>query len=418
LLSRWGDKADQTFLWKVALTLTTVIFVHGTGVREKSYVDSFRLVQDKAAQHWPGVNVLPCFWGEALGVPLDAAAATVPDYDVMRGGELQVDEWRDERWVLLEADPLYELRLLTIAHVRDDDLELPGSQVTAKDRLGAYLKWADGLADLAGEVARQGVPTGVFTGAVQTVFGSITVQDAIELLAGGDSEDELREALARSVTAATLVAADDGTAGSFPLDAAGRDAIAAVVLDGLNGADLGIGRTLLKVSADLVLRMGVSQAIERRRGMIMDRVTPFGGDVLRYLAHGEPVRRFIAETARAVAGPVVLLAHSLGGMASLDLVRLGMAQVDLLATVGSQGSYLCSLGALPSALNGAVGDVAMPPWVNVYDPRDLLSYLAEPVFGDVVEDVEIRSGSPFPRAHSAYFALDAFYTTLRDRLPR
>ena len=77
--------------------------------------------------------------------------------------------------MLLEADPLYELRLLTIAHAGGDDLELPGSPVTSEDRLRAYLKWADGLADLAGEVERQGVPADLFSAAVQTVFGSTSV---------------------------------------------------------------------------------------------------------------------------------------------------------------------------------------------------------------------------------------------------
>ncbi|MFD5092774.1 hypothetical protein ACFWMR_19390 [Amycolatopsis thailandensis] len=400
--------------------MTTVIFVHGTGVREKGYADSFRLMRGKAVQHWPGVTVLPCFWGDVLGVPLDAAAATVPEYDMSRGGDLTADEWRDDRWVLLEADPLYELRLLTVAHAGNGEVELPGSQVSAEDRLSAYLKWSDGLASLGGLLEQYGVDAEVFTGAVQAVFGSVAARDAIGLAAGSDSEDELREALARAVTAATLVAADGGAAGSFPVDAIGRDTIVATVLDGLHGADLGIGigQTLLKVSASLVLRMGLSQAVERRRGMIMDRVTPFGGDVLRYLAHGDPLRRFIAETVRSVTGPVVVVAHSLGGIASLDVFRLGLAQADLLVTVGSQGSYLCSLGALPSAPSGIVGDVAMPPWVNVFDSRDLLSYLAVPVFGEVVEDVEVRSGAPFPRAHSAYFALDGFYTTLWDRLPR
>ncbi|MFC8529228.1 hypothetical protein [Nocardia sp. NPDC057227] len=398
--------------------MTTVIFVHGTGVREKSYAGSFRLVREKAAQYWPEVTVLPCFWGEKLGVSLDAAAATVPDYDLTRANELPADEWRDERWVLLEADPVYELRLLAVANAGQVRFELPGSEITAQDRLNTYLRWSDGLADLADLVEQHGIPVDLFMGAVREVFGSAPARDAIELLAGGETEGELREALSRAVTAAAMICADAGVAGSFPIDAIGRDAIARAVLDGLNGADLGIGQTLLRVSADLALRLGVSQAIERHRGMITDRVMPFGGDVLRYLAHGEPLRRFIADTVRSVPRPVVLMAHSLGGIACLDLVRLGMARVDLLVTVGSQGSYLCSLGALPSAPSGNVGDPTMPPWVNVYDPRDLLSYLAVPIFGEAVEDLEIRSGAPFPRAHSAYFASDLFYTTLRDRLPR
>jgi hypothetical protein len=71
--------------------------------------DLFRLFRSKAAEHWGDVAVLPCHWGDRLGVPIDAAAATVPEYDLSGGGDLPVDDWRDERWVRLEleADPLY-----------------------------------------------------------------------------------------------------------------------------------------------------------------------------------------------------------------------------------------------------------------------------------------------------------------------
>ncbi|MGK5682409.1 hypothetical protein [Actinoplanes sp. URMC 104] len=392
--------------------------MHGTGVREKRYADLFRLVRRKAAKHWPGVTVLPCFWGDVLGVPLDAAAATVPDYDIARGGALPVDEWRDERWILLEADPLYELRLLTAAYEDTGDNGLPGAGLTARDRLDTYLGWAAAL-DRRPRVVEMltglDLTPPVLTAAVRTVFDAPVAREAIELIASSDGEGELREALARAVVAALLVAADAGLPGSFPADAIGRDMLTSAVIDGLDGGDLGAGQTLLRISAELVLRMGVAKAVERRRGLIMDRATPFGGDVLRYLAHGEPVRRYIAKTVQSVTGPVVLVSHSLGGIASLDLLRFGLAEVDLLVTVGSQGSYLGSLGALPSESADAA---PLPAWVNVYDPRDLLAYLAAPVFGAAVEDLPVRSGAPFPRAHSAYFSLDEFYTELWDRFPR
>jgi hypothetical protein len=111
--------------------MTSVIFVHGTGVREQRYAELFRLFQRKAAEHWGDVTVRPCFWGDRLGVPIDAAARTVPEYDLAGGGNLPADEWRDERWVLLEADPLYELRLLEAAYAGPG----PDDRADGHDRL-------------------------------------------------------------------------------------------------------------------------------------------------------------------------------------------------------------------------------------------------------------------------------------------
>jgi hypothetical protein len=50
--------------------------------------------------------------------------------------------------------------------------------------------------------------------------------------------------------------------------------------------------------------------------------------------------------------------------------------------------------------------------MNVFDRRDLLAFLAEPVFGERVRDVEVDSRTPFPRSHSAYFANPAMYAVV------
>jgi hypothetical protein len=276
----------------------------------------------------------------------------------------------------------------------------------------------DACAGLVEVLDEARVPRDAFAKGVQAVFDSEAARDAIEFTNEIDGDGELRDALARAVVAATLVAADDDEPGTFALGAVDRDRITAAVLDELHGGDLGFGKRLLQVSSELVLRMGVTAAIERRRGMIMDRVTPFAGDILRYLVHGDAVRRFIADTVRSVSVPVVLLGHSLGGVACLDVLNLGLASADLLITAGSQCGYLHSLGALPSAPDGVLTEGRLPAWINVYDPKDLLSYLAEPVFGSSVIDLPIFSGEPFPRAHSAYFSLNDFYALLREKLPR
>jgi hypothetical protein len=52
-------------------------------------------------------------------------------------------------------------------------------------------------------------------------------------------------------------------------------------------------------------------------------------------------------------------------------------------------------------------------WLNLWDPDDILSFLAAPVFGGV-RDVEIDTGAPFPFSHSEYWTCPKVYETLAD----
>ena len=50
------------------------------------------------------------------------------------------------------------------------------------------------------------------------------------------------------------------------------------------------------------------------------------------------------------------------------------------------------------------------PWLNVYDSRDFLSFVAEPLFRRSdglasVVDLRVHSGQDFPASHSAYWEL-------------
>ena len=50
------------------------------------------------------------------------------------------------------------------------------------------------------------------------------------------------------------------------------------------------------------------------------------------------------------------------------------------------------------------------PWLNIYDSRDFLSFLAEPLFRRSdglasVVDLRVRSGKDFPKSHGAYWEL-------------
>jgi pimeloyl-ACP methyl ester carboxylesterase len=137
-----------------------------------------------------------------------------------------------------------------------------------------------------------------------------------------------------------------------------------------------------------------------------------------YLARGEPIRDFIADAVTAIDGRVVLVAHSLGGIASVELLATRtLPAVELLVTVGSQAPFLYELNALPTLAFGAELPATVPRWVNIFDRRDLLAFAGAGVFPGRVEDREVDNGTPFPRSHSAYFANSRFYAALDEVLP-
>lgn len=149
---------------------------------------------------------------------------------------------------------------------------------------------------------------------------------------------------------------------------------------------------------------------------------PETGDILRYQARGALLRARIAEAvalARAADdGPVVLLAHSLGGIASFDLLAMEPAHgVDLLVTVGSQAPFLYEIDALTGLRRGEELPGTFPRWINVYDRRDLLGFVGGKLFPGRVDDVRVHLRQPFPRAHTAYFAHRGLYERLNAELP-
>ncbi|MDQ4032254.1 MAG: hypothetical protein M3332_08290, partial [Actinomycetota bacterium] len=318
-----------------------------------------------------------------------------------------------ELWALLERDPLFELRLL--ATVMPDPTELP--------------LWSEPpgrlLADQAGALAKNGILARLldetssqeaFEAAVITVLDSEAGKALLvhEAVLGG----EARRALARALVATVLVSRDAELAMPLPLDGAHRDNLVTQIVAQLGGSDRGLGAAVGRVGLELALRLGATRPIERRRAAITEAVSPLAGDIMFYLTRGQGIRDFIAREVAVAEGPVVCLAHSLGGIAAVDLlVSRHLPSVQLLITVGSQAPYLYELNALPTLEFGQELPASVPPWVNIYDRRDLLSYAGEGVFPGRVKDRVIDNRVPFPRSHSAYFGNDDFYAILNEVLP-
>jgi hypothetical protein len=143
------------------------------------------------------------------------------------------------------------------------------------------------------------------------------------------------------------------------------------------------------------------------------------GDVMLYQSRGGPIRECIRACVADATRPVVLLGHSLGGIACVDLLAAaasdGAPRVDLLVTAGSQAPFLYEIGALASLGPDDPLPDHFPTWLNVYDPRDILSYVAGPVFrppgsnAQLVSDVAVDNRQPFPMSHSAYWCNSEFW---------
>ena len=166
-----------------------------------------------------------------------------------------------------------------------------------------------------------------------------------------------------------------------------------------------------------VMRLVTNYFEGRREAMFEVLGAQLLADVLGYQQHRasiqEVLRRELTAAARAARGrPVLPVGLSLGGIALVDLIASWPeAPVEACVTVGSQAPLLYTFDAIPSMPYDEADPPRLPvPWLNVYDSRDFLSFVAEPLFRRSdglasVVDLRVHSGRDFPRSHSSYWEL-------------
>ena len=168
---------------------------------------------------------------------------------------------------------------------------------------------------------------------------------------------------------------------------------------------------------DAVMKLATNY-FEDRREALFDVLGPqLMADVIGYQAHRDSIQRVLTSelkaAARAARGrPVLPVALSLGGIALVDLLAAWPeAPVEACVTVGSQAPLLYTFDAISSMPYDEANPPYLPvPWLNIYDSRDFLSFLAEPLFRRTdglasVVDLRVQSGKDFPKSHSAYWEL-------------
>ncbi|MFE5208997.1 alpha/beta fold hydrolase [Streptomyces sp. NPDC056600] len=391
--------------------MTEVLFVHGTGVREPRFTELFTRFTDTLRDHAPSVRTTPYHWGAELGSRLAAGGLSLPpDGGDSRGGTVSAaDDDGTADWSLLYADPHAELAL---AAAGGGGGELPPGAPLPSERPRRLLA---GLPARLDAVARDlGVPVGPLRDALDELTrGRLPARAA----AAAPDDAELALLLARCLVASAVAAALAEDSPVLP-DGAARDTAVAALVTAMAAKPPGSDRgPLARLAARPVVRLASWQAVRRRRALT-GAAHPAAADVMLFLARGEPLRRRLRELVAGLEPPVVVVGHSLGGIIALDtLIRTPLPQVELLVTVGSQGPFLYESGALPALAHPDPLPAHMPRWLNVYDRRDLLSYLAAPLFPGRATDVEVDNRQPFPASHSAYWSNPAVYRALAERLP-
>lgn len=397
----------------------TVLFVHGTGVRPDDYRRSFTQVKAGVAAAWPKARVEPCSWGEKLGVTLAHGGRSIPDFS----GQPALSDTESAAkvlWELLSADPAYEWRELTGAAPQAGFID-GAAQAAAQ----AFPKRVAALGLLAEALTLLPADDDEAARAACWARTCKDVADSPEMTAALKSHKRVdarfRQAAARACVARWQWQHAFATSGT--LTAAARDALVLRLFTELGGADAGRVSDWVKDRFKGALLRWATDRARRERDVLYNAAYPAAGDILRYQAHGEPIRREIGARIDACiasgSDEVVVLAHSLGGIACVDLlVREPRREVKALVTCGSQAPLLYELGALVSLRPDESLPAGFPrEWINVYDRDDLLSYLAAPLFKPVARDIEVRSGLPFPESHGAYWQQPDLWQRLAAALP-
>ena len=375
-----------------------LLFVHGTGVRKAGYDNDVAIIKRRLERTCLEIDLVECLWGEKHGVD-SGTALSVPQY-YETGGVRSLAE-ADFLWNVLLHNPAVEMEQLVLAKRKPapaDTDDRDGLQRLHQALPNAVKQCFrdEGLDDLLAPAVAE--VQGDYIRLLQTVPGILDMK-------------ELGTVLARATVARLLrlAAQQDRQLPNFQ----GRGTL----IDALEQELIGESRSVVGTAVKAMLPF-LSPLITSYRGMLTDLVRNQLGDILRYQARGEAIRSFIAERLQSAAdSEVTILAHSLGGIASLEtLVQHRPKNVKTLVTFGSQAPLLYELGALSKLPAGGPLPDHVPPWVNFFDLSDPLSYVAENLFPGRVTDHRLYSGANVAAAHSAYLDSDLMWELISDHL--
>jgi hypothetical protein len=322
-----------------------LLFVHGTGVRYKRYSETLKLIEEKIGAY---AEIIPCYWGD-LGSSLGAQGRSIPTYDSARhsqdlqAGAVDSGAYRLHLWQALLADPLYELRALTLKPRPERHFSWEETQGSKLIQTARQLELSAELREL---LLAGGIKPMVFEEAMREVSSSVVLPEALT-----DADEDLAEsraAIARAWIAAAAKRLHDATLEetgewawpAIALDGERRSQLESQLIDALGGDERGLGDWVMEKVSWPLLQGWLTWEGVKRRGAISDATYPIPGDIVLYQARGEAIRARIRDRILAAQGPVHVLAPSLGSVACVELLAMEPLPVQHLITVGSQAPFL------------------------------------------------------------------------------
>jgi hypothetical protein len=392
----------------------TLVFVHGTGVREQGYQQTFGAVQKGADRFLPGVDVVGVPWGPRFGVALDRLRQALPPEAARRGDQAgpAQDDVIMAAWALLVDDPLFELRLIA----QRPPAAPRGRQVRP---LVPVLR---GLTQQPPSLDGTGVSQAELNEAVRALTVAPELTSAAQAVERSE-ESELLQAVARALVAWLLASHrldEPGTAPPLVLDSVIRARLVEDIAAAM--APVARGRVTDWAKSKMMdfAKERATAIVADRRTALMGGSTPGIGDILAYQRRGEPIRQMVADALSGARPPVVAVGHSLGGIILVDLLSdAERPAVDLLVTAGSQSPLFYVIDALAFLRLDQPQPAPFTPWLNIYDRQDFLSFYATQAFAgvNVITDEAVNSETPFPASHSAYWHYDRVFELIRDHWP-
>ena len=388
--------------------MATVIFVHGISIRFKDYKVYMSRIEGALGSKLPKVKVTGCLWGDDLGAKLLADGASIPRYSqtkAMEQAAATIEE--SQRWDLLAEDPLIEFSLLALRPSTQSDFDPRGTK-SEKEILDERLRKGNLSPVLISEFEARGITSQLLEDSRRQICENNLY--SVALKSASDDLGEFQEAWSRAVVA-LVMAKTEGMVISPNL----ASSLAAQLSRELGNQQKGLISDWLSQAMATV----ATRALMNRRGRISDAIVPFVGDVLVYQGNGQRIRDRIAKQIGEVEdSSIVLLGHSLGGIACVDLLaENALPSVKLLITAGSQSPLLYEMDALQRIRFGQQLPAHFPAWLNIYDMRDFLSYVAEPVFKDPrVQDKLVDNRQQFPQSHGAYWSNPSVWDLIVSRL--
>jgi hypothetical protein len=397
----------------------SLVVIHGTGVRAAAYDATFEVASAKVRLA-RGETLKParCYWGDA-GANLPKDPLCLPREIDYRGVGLVKSDISAEDWAVLYDDPMRELEQLPVTGAgrgKSEIQELAGhirtvaasaALVEALDEIAASAEWEPARTTVVNDAA--------FLPAVQRAPSDSTRFRATVARA-------IVAEMTRRLLSAARPVPDDELRGAWLnliVDLLRPSGEPATMLD-----SRGVGEVKQRVAGALGwgAQWLAAGFVERKRMVESETIGAVVGDIVRYQAPrgGDAIREIVVKSIRGAEKPRYILAHSLGSVAAVDTLVLEKdLEVERLITIGSPAGVFYELNALYSLSNADRLPEHFPKWTNIYDPRDLISYIAHRTFhyDDRISDVPHESGQPLAAAHSAYWASRRAWASIWKVIP-